>query len=254
MLMQVEIGKEVGETLKGAKEDVFWLFKLIPKEVYENHWFRIVAALIILTALWRLSLRAYRFVRRFRPKLLNAKLAIYGETYVPREKSVPEMRREAAVPVVPAPVAPSAGRVAVSSSPSIVGYLVARRIDKIQITGCAGPDEALAELRLAAAGRGANAVLNVKRVKNADNTYAASGEAVVIAPEGPTRGPSSGAENARGAAKPADHGGGGHRSSPSPGGKAQSKKQDKDDDDADADGDGGADGADGGADGGGDGD
>lgn len=94
------VGGEVKETLEAAGEDVAYLWGLIPKEVWDNHWVKIIVAIVVLILAIGILRRVLWWLRAFmrggRRGRLNARLAIYSESYQPREEAVAESRRRAA--------------------------------------------------------------------------------------------------------------------------------------------------------------
>ncbi len=183
--MQVDISKEVEETLDSAREDVYWLFRLIPESWFENPWVRIGLAALVLVLLLRLGRRAWRFVRRLRPPRVNAKLAIYGPDLARRRESA------TVVSVIGDPAA-GAPHVALSTGPTIKGFIVTRRVEHLHVAGAPSAEEALGRLREAAAQRGANAVISVRRDLGPGDTYVAAGEAVIVVKSGDRAAPSDG--------------------------------------------------------------
>jgi uncharacterized protein YbjQ (UPF0145 family) len=234
--MQVDLGKEVEKTLDGAKEDVYWLFRLIPQEWLQNPWFRIGVAALILVLVLRIGRRIYRFFRRLRPARLNANLAIYG----------PELTRQkqggAVVAVVSSPT-DEASHIVLSSGAAVKDFIVMRQIGHLHVAGGATAEESLVRLRQAAAQRGANAVINVRRDLGPGGTYVAAGDAVIVVKAGVKAGPSHGSGPGVAAGPEGPVG-------PQAGGSGRSRSSRAEDEDA-GDGGDGADGG-GGGDGGGD--
>lgn len=134
---------------------------LVP-DGYQLH-AQLVAALIALVAAWRLWQRIRRFRRSRRPATLHPNLARYGID--PEEAA--RARREAAARIV-----------ATSSGPSLVGYEITEQIDAVFVDGFRSPAEAIEGLKAEAAGRGANAVVNVRQERSAAGRCTASGDAV----------------------------------------------------------------------------
>ena len=69
---------------------------------------------------------------------------------------------------------------ATSSRAEIPGYVTVRQIEAVFVDGFREPNDAILGLKAEAGRKGANAVLNVKQERTANNKCSASGDAVIV--------------------------------------------------------------------------
>lgn len=141
-------------------------FSFVP-EPY-RHWVPWVlialAVLLLLRALWRGVGRA---LRRRRPPTIHPKLQKYNVDHAELDRE----RREQALLIA-----------ATSTGNRLAGYRIVRQVEAVFVEGYRTPEDAMIALKAAAAGYGANAILNVRTERTAAGRCTASGDAVVVAP------------------------------------------------------------------------
>jgi uncharacterized protein YbjQ (UPF0145 family) len=127
----------------------------------------IIAATAVLVALTLLQRAGRAIKRRQPPGPLHPRLAAYAG----KSEQEVEADRQAAAQIV-----------ATSSTDAIAGYEIVRQIEAIFVDGYRSPEEAVMGLKVSAAGRGANAIVNLSQQRTAAGRCTAQGDAVSVRP------------------------------------------------------------------------
>jgi uncharacterized protein YbjQ (UPF0145 family) len=139
----------------------------IPQWLQDNRGTLITTAFVVvgLMVARRIYRRICRLKRDRRPVELNPKL----QKYAGRTPADQEAVRLAAGNII-----------ATSSTGQIAGYEIVRQIEAVFVEGHRLPEEAVAAVKSAAGGLGANAIINLTHQRTAAGRCAAQGDAVVV--------------------------------------------------------------------------